>query len=257
MCVMPVHEAAQSGYSKASSTYVSGRPGYPVQIDGWLQDTVVMGPGKQAVDLGAGTGKFTTHLIRTGADVIAVEPVQAMLDLLRKTHPVVTAVEGTAASIPLDSESVDAVFCAQAFHWFATEETLEEIRRVLKPNGILGLIWNVRDENCDWVAALSRIMTPYEEATPRFHHGHWRSVFPATGFADLQELTFEHAHRGSFETVVIDRIMSVSFIASLPQIKRDDVEQQIRGLSGNYHDLSDETDVSFPYQTYIAWTSKL
>ncbi len=251
-----VHHAARSGFSRASSAYVSGRPGYPEEIDGWLRDALSLCLGKLAVDLGAGTGKFTAHLVRTGADVTAVEPVQAMLDELRHSYPSVCAKEGSATRIPLGDKSADAVFCAQAFHWFASTGTLDEIRRVLKPGGILGLIWNIRDETRDWVAALSRIMVPYQEGTPRFHEGQWRSVFPAEGFEELQERTFQHAHRGHFEIVVVDRIMSVSFIAALSPSKREDVERQIRGLVGSCPDLSDETEVRFPYRTLVAWAEK-
>ena len=157
--MIDVHHAAQSGFSKASSAYVSGRPGYPKKIDSWLRDTLGMCPSKIVVDLGAGTGKFTAHLVPTGADVIAVEPVPQMLDELRKSYPSVCAKEGSATRIPLDDESADALFCAQAFHWFASTEALDEIRRVLKPGGIFGLIWNIRDETADWVAALSRTCT--------------------------------------------------------------------------------------------------
>ena len=255
--MIEVHHAARSGFSRASSAYVSGRPGYPKKIDSWLRDTLGMGPNKRVVDLGAGTGKFTARLVRTGADVIAVEPVQPMLDELRRSYPSVRAKEGSAARIPLDNESADAVFCAQAFHWFASSETLDEIKRVLKPGGVLGLIWNIRDETVDWVAALSRIMSPYEEGTPRFHEGQWRSVFAADGFAELQEAKFEHAHRGHFDTVVVDRIMSVSFIASLSLRKREEVDRQIRRLVNSYPDLSDQTEVIFPYRTLVAWTAKI
>jgi ubiquinone/menaquinone biosynthesis C-methylase UbiE len=225
-------------------------------IDSWLRDTLGTCSNKLAVDLGAGTGKFTAHLVRTGADVIAVEPVQPMLDELRRSHPSVCARQGTATRIPLDDVSADAMFCAQAFHWFASTEALDEIKRVLKPGGILGLIWNVRDETVDWVAALSRIMVPYGEGTPRFHEGQWRSLFPADGFAELQEAEFEHLHRGHFDSVVVDRIMSVSFIAALPPGQRAEVERRIRRLVNAYPDLSGQSDVRFPYRTLVAWTNK-
>jgi ubiquinone/menaquinone biosynthesis C-methylase UbiE len=251
-----VHHAARSGFSKASSAYVSGRPGYPKEIDSWLRDTLGMCSNKRVVDLAAGTGKFTAHLLQTGADVIAVEPVQPMLDELRRSYPSACAKEGNATHIPLEDESADALFCAQAFHWFASEETMNEIRRVLKPGGVFGLIWNIRDETTGWVAALSRIMAPHEKGAPRFHEGQWRSVFPTEGFGDLREATFEHAHRGHFETVVVDRIMSVSFIASLPQSEREEVGQQVRRLVHVYPGLSDETDVTFPYRTFVTWTEK-
>ena len=251
-----IHYAARSGFSKASSAYVSGRPGYPKEIDTWLRDTIGMRTNKRVVDLAAGTGNFTAHLLQTGAEVIAVEPVRPMLDELRRSYPSACAKEGNATHIPLKDESADALFCAQAFHWFATTETMNEIKRVLKPGGVFGLIWNIRDEATGWVAALSRIMRPYEKDAPRFYAGHWRSVFPAEGFGDLQEATFEHAHRGDFESVVVDRVLSVSFIASLPQSARDEISGQVRRLVNAYPGLSDETDVTFPYRTLVAWTEK-
>ncbi len=254
--MIEIHHAARSGFSKASSAYVSGRPGYPKEIDNWLRDRLGMHANKRVVDLAAGTGKFTAHLLQTGAEVIAVEPVRPMLDELRRSYPAACAMEGSATRIPLEDASADALFCAQAFHWFASADTMTEIRRVLKPGGIFGLIWNIRDETTAWVAALSRIMAPHEKGAPRFYVGHWRSVFPAEGFADLREATFEHAHRGDFESVVVDRVMSVSFIASLSRSERDKVGRQVRRLVNSYPGLSDENDVIFPYQTYVAWTEK-
>ena len=46
----------------------------------------------------------------------------------------------TACSASLPDASVDAVVCAQAFHWFATTEALSEIARVLKPEGVARVI---------------------------------------------------------------------------------------------------------------------
>ncbi len=121
------------------------------------------------MDLGAGTGKFTRLLARTGARVVAVEPVDAMRAQLAEALPQVQALAGSAQSIPLANGFADALVCAQAFHWFATVEALEEMRRVLTAEGRLGLVWNVRDESLDWVAEITRIITPYEGDAPRFY----------------------------------------------------------------------------------------
>ena len=252
-----IHHSAQSGYSKASTIYVSGRPGYPPEIEGWLSVQMAVEAGKKVVDLGAGTGKFTARLLQTGASVIAVEPVGPMREELQRTYPAVDARDGSAARIPVEDESVDAVFCAQAFHWFASKETLTEIKRVLKPGGILGLVWNVRDESIDWVSALTQIMLPYDQGTPRFQSGQWRTVLPAEGFSELQEVRFKHTHRGDFESVVVNRIMSVSFIAALPMSDQEHVRGQIWNLLSSCDDLSDEAKVSFPYETLATWMVKL
>ena len=160
----------------------------------WLRDDLALSAGKTVLDLGAGTGKFLPHLRATGAAVIAVEPVPAMRAQLTQRNPGIEAMAGTAEQIPLADGAADAIVCAQAFHWFANPAALAEIHRVLKPGGVLGLIWNVRDESVGWVAALTRIMAPYEAGIPRYHSGEWRRLFPAEGFGPLRERHFPNSH---------------------------------------------------------------
>ena len=49
-----------------------------------------------------------------------------------------------AEQLPLKSESVNLLTCAQCFHWFDFEAFFTEARRVLKPNGVLALITYIR-----------------------------------------------------------------------------------------------------------------
>jgi SAM-dependent methyltransferase len=244
-----IHHIASEGFSAGAATYVEGRPEYPAEIETWLADDLALSRGKTALDLAAGTGKFSPRLLATGATVIAVEPVRAMLDQLIRQYPEIDARSGSAQHLPLDDGSVDAVVCAQAFHWFATPEALHEIHRVLKPGGAFGLVWNVRDDSVPWVAALGRIMKPFEGDTPRFHSGKWRAVFPAEGFSPLREKHFSNRHTGPPEKVIIDRIFSVSFMAALPPDQREVVTSQLRQVIASYPELAGKTEVTFPYET--------
>ena len=191
--VLSIHRAAATGFAKGAATYVKGRPDYPPEVEDWLRGDLSLRKGKTVLDLGAGTGKFIPSLRATDAAIIAVEPVPAMLAQLVERNPGITAKEGSAEHIPLAGNSVDAVVCAQSFHWFARREALAEIHRVLKPGGVLGLIWNVRNESVGWVAALTEIMRPYEGNTPRHHTQKWRQLFPAEGFGPLRERRFPNA----------------------------------------------------------------
>lgn len=244
-----VHPSAAQGFANGSDLYSQGRPDYSPMTADWLRRDLGLGPGKRVIDLGSGTGKFLPRLKDVGADIIAVEPVDAMRQELSRAHPDVTAVEGTAQSIPLPDSSVDAVVCAQSFHWFATTEALAEIRRVLKPGGALGLIWNVRDESVDWVGAITRLIAPFEGDTPRYHTQAWRKLFPAEGFGPLQERHFPGGHRGPAEQVIVKRTLSSSFIAALPQGQRDQLADQLRHLIATHPDLTGQDPVTFPYDT--------
>ncbi|OPA84972.1 SAM-dependent methyltransferase [Pseudomonas fluorescens] len=244
-----VHTSAQQGFSTQAVTYAQGRPDYPRQLTGWLAETLHIDAHSTVIDLGAGTGKFTRMLSTLAPTLIAVEPVAAMGAQLRKLLPDVRLLNGTAESIPLEAASADALVCAQAFHWFSTEAALAEIHRVLKSDGRLGLVWNVRDESVDWVAAITEIITPYEGDTPRFHTGRWRDAFTGELFSPPEMTCFPYQHVGSPQEVIMDRFLSVSFIAALPADEKATVTAQLQALIDTHPDLKGRDTVAFPYQT--------
>jgi len=244
-----MHAAAAKGFAREAQAYARGRPEYPVALDQWLRDDLKLDASRTVVDLGAGTGKLTHRLLATGANIIAVEPVQEMLAQLTQAVPTVAARSGTAEKIPVNNAAVDAVVCAQSFHWFATAAVLKEIYRVLRPGGSLGLIWNVRDESVDWAAAMTAIMAPYEGDAPRYRSGEWRKLFPAEGFGPLREKHFANGHTGAPEQVIVDRVLSTSFIAALERPQQHIVAARLRDLIARTPELGGRDEVTVPYET--------
>ena len=244
-----IHLSAAIGFSARADAYMQGRPGYPPDAEHWLRTDLALCKGKTALDLGAGTGKFLPYLIATGATIIAVEPVAAMRDRLVESHPSVQAMEGTAEAIPLADSTLDAVLCAQSFHWFASSAALAEIHRVLKPGGVLGLIWNNRNIDTPWVAAIEAVTQPYERETPSQKSGAWLRLFPADGFGPLSERSYEHGHRGDPERVIIERIRSVSYIAALAPEEQALVVTRLREIIATAPALAGQSNVTFPYRT--------
>ncbi|HEU5333322.1 MAG TPA: class I SAM-dependent methyltransferase [Actinocrinis sp.] len=106
------------------------------------------------LDLGAGTGALTRHLVGRFPAVFAVEPDQRMRDVLTESCPGAVALDGVAEKIPLPDASVDAVLVSSAWHWMDPALAIPEIARVLRPGGMLGIIWNRRDTTVPWVADL-------------------------------------------------------------------------------------------------------
>jgi SAM-dependent methyltransferase len=119
--------------------YERGRPGWPRQV----VEIVDAESTATVLDLGAGTGKLTRLLSDAFARVVAVEPADAMRGMLSRLCPGAEALSGSAEQIPLADATVDAVFAAQAFHTFDTPHALAEIARVLRPRGVLVLLWNL------------------------------------------------------------------------------------------------------------------
>ncbi|HUQ11736.1 MAG TPA: methyltransferase domain-containing protein [Steroidobacteraceae bacterium] len=248
-----LHPTAAQGYGQGANIYARGRPDFPPQALEWLRQDLGIGPGSITLELGAGTGKFTRLLAKTGTDVIAVEPVAAMLAQLSAEMPGIRALRASAQSLPLADASVDCAICAQSFHWFATAAAVAEIRRVLRPGGALGLIWNVRVQSVSWVSELTRLIDRHEGDAPRYDDGEWRKEFPAPGFGVMRERSLPHLHTGSAEQVIVDRMASVSFIAALPETEKRVLLDQVRALIDRTPELAGQSAVSMPYETRMYW----
>jgi SAM-dependent methyltransferase len=214
-----VHRAAR-GFDSAAGVYDRVRPGYPPQAVDWLVSTLRLGAGRTVLDLAAGTGKLTAALLGTGARVVAVEPSDGMLEVLRAAAPEAEALSGTAEAIPLPDASVDAVTVAQAFHWFANDAAIAEIHRVLKPGGALGLVWNRRVLSAPAHALLEEVMAGAVGETPRHRDGDWERVLEASPlFSALASAEFPNDQPQTPEGLV-ERAASTSFIAAMDEPER-------------------------------------
>jgi len=134
-------------FSNRVADYVKYRPHYPTAIITFLQDIYLLTTDKLIADIGAGTGISTQLFLDAGYRTIAVEPNAEMRDKaqeLLSTYPGFTAADGTAENTGLASGSVDTVIAGQAFHWFNAQNARAEFKRILKPGGIVALIWNER-----------------------------------------------------------------------------------------------------------------
>jgi SAM-dependent methyltransferase len=250
-----IHEAAARGFEAAVERYERGRPGYPEDAVAYLLRELEVGPGRDVLEIGAGTGKFTELLVPSGARVAAVEPVAAMRAALARNCPDVRVLDGTAEDLPLEDASADAALAAQAFHWFNGDRAVREIHRVLRPGGRLGLVWNARDEGSDWSERLTAIFDRVAgEGDPRYASGRWREAFERSdAFGPLHHQVAYHVHEVSREGF-LDRVLSVSYVASAPKAVRDGVVDEVFDLLDTHPELAGRERLLMPYRTDVFWT---
>lgn len=134
-------------FDLAADAYARARPGYPDEAVRWLVD----GDARDVLEVAAGTGKLTAGLRAAGHRVVATDVSATMLARLAATVPDTRVAAGAAEQLPVRSRSADVVVGAQAFHWFDLARALPEAARVLRPGGVLALVWNARDDRIPWV----------------------------------------------------------------------------------------------------------
>lgn len=95
-------------------------------------------PGERVLDVAAGTGGSTAALAETGAEVVACDLSEGMIEVGRKRHPELTFVQGDATDLPFEDASFDAVTISFGLRNVEnTEKALREMARVVKPGGRL------------------------------------------------------------------------------------------------------------------------
>lgn len=151
-------EDMATSFGAQAGNYEVGRPDYPFEAVAWMLERMPHG-SRRIADVGAGTGKLTRVLAEApDAEVVAVDPDPVMLATLRGAVPGVPTFQGSAEQLPLPDASVDAVVLGQAWHWVDPVAGSAEIGRAVRSGGVLGLIWNIRDDRVDWVRRLTEIM---------------------------------------------------------------------------------------------------
>jgi SAM-dependent methyltransferase len=223
-----VHRAAATGFARSAQAYERGRPGYPDAAVDWLAARIA---GPRVVDLAAGTGKLARPLADRNFDVVAVEPVAQMRAVLAADGRV-EVVDGTAERIPLPDASADAVCVAQAFHWFDGPRALAEIHRVLRPHGVLALVWNRRRMEDEIHRRVHELLEPHRRGVPAHATDPWRrAVDESALFAPVATATFDNEQSLDADGIA-DRFGSVSFVAALDAGPRRRVLDALRALAG-------------------------
>jgi len=137
-------------YSDKVESYVRYRPSYPAEVVDLVERAC--GPGGCLADVGSGTGIFTRLALDRGLRVHAVEvnpEMRAAAEAWLGGEPRFVSVAGTAEATTLRDASVDAIVCAQAFHWFDPVRVVPELDRILRPGGTIALVWNNRRLDAD------------------------------------------------------------------------------------------------------------
>lgn len=97
--------------------------------------------GKRVLDLGCGSGEKTALLCQRGAQVLGVDVSSELIALaeqrLRQADLMAELKVGSAYSIEIADESVDVIFCASVLHHFNIPAAVSEMRRILRPDGVI------------------------------------------------------------------------------------------------------------------------
>jgi SAM-dependent methyltransferase len=238
----PAFEDRRLSFGAEAGTYADHRPGYPAAAVAWVLDAATH-PVRDVADVGAGAGALTRLLAERGLSVTAYDADGQMLAELERRVPGVPTRVSAAESLPLDDASVDAVLVAQAWHWFDKPAAAVEFVRVVRPGGVIGLLWNVRDSRVPWMAELSDLIGG--EDTMRASRSEAMaeivSVHPGVEHADFPHIV----------PMTPDRLLGLLSTYSYVRLRADadDVYAAVRRLLATHPGTAGRAVLDVPYVT--------
>jgi SAM-dependent methyltransferase len=173
------HPARALSFGAIAERYDRFRPGPPAEALQWI----LPAQPRTAIDIGAGTGALTRLLVGEVRHVIAVEPDPRMATVLAARVPTAHVVAARAEALPVYDGWADAVVGSSMWHWVDETSAAFEVARVLRPGGVLGLLWNGPDRSQAWLSDfLSATGTAAEDERlhPSHHELHLPSDAPLT-----------------------------------------------------------------------------
>lgn len=166
-------------FAAVSANYADFRPRYPAALFDWLAEHA---PARSlAWDCAAGTGQASVDIAERFAQVVATDASRTQIEAA-VPHPRVLYRVATAQDSCLVDRSVDLVTVAQALHWLDLEAFYTEVRRVLKPGGLLA-VWTYGMHSMGDAAIDARVRHFYADVVGEYWPPERAHV--ETGYRDL------------------------------------------------------------------------
>jgi SAM-dependent methyltransferase len=242
-------------FSNRVENYVKYRPSYPAEVLRLFETEMNLRKSSVVADIGSGTGISARLFLENDCAVVGVEPNAAMRaaaeDFL-KEFPNFTSVDGTAENTTLETDSVDIVVAAQAFHWFNVEKTREEFKRILKSQGFVALMWNERELNAtDFLRDYERFLSKYGTDYTTVRHDN----IDEKKLRDFFQIDFRHETFPNVQTLDFTGLKGRMLSASYMPSEQDSVfEPMIAELQRLFADYEKESKIDILYTTNIFYT---
>jgi ubiquinone/menaquinone biosynthesis C-methylase UbiE len=239
-------------FSDRVDDYKKYRPSYPQHVIKLLSHRIDLSNASVIADIGSGTGISSQLFIDNGNTVYAVEPNNEMrnaAELYFSNHPKFISISGTAENTNLESGSIDFIFAGQAFHWFNKSLAKIEFERILKKEGHIVLVWNVRDDTDDFQKEYEAIL----KQLPEFNDSSHKNISDQDihDFFSPKEMQKESAE--NFQTFNLEglkgRLKSSSYIPKSGPV----FEKLMVQAESLFYKFERNGTIDFLYKTDIYW----
>jgi ubiquinone/menaquinone biosynthesis C-methylase UbiE len=238
-------------FSDRVADYIQYRPHYPIEFLDILKTEIGFDSTKIIADIGSGTGISSELFIDNRNTVYAVEPNLEMREAAEEifvSNSNFNSINGSAEQTNLESNSIDLIVCAQAFHWFNKELSKLEFNRILKPDGHICMIWNERSTASEFQKSYEEILFESITEYKNVNHKNIDIKILEEFYFPRKLKKFKLLNHQLFELAGLKgRLMSSSYCPK-QGYEYDNLMQRIENLFSQY---KENGKVKFEYETRV------
>jgi ubiquinone/menaquinone biosynthesis C-methylase UbiE len=218
-----------------------------------LEEALKLDDSRVIADIGSGTGISSLPFLQKGYTVQAVEPNKEMREAAEQMlsdFPNFRSVNGAAEETNLPDNSVDLVFCAQAFHWFDKEKCKKEFNRILTENGHIVLAWNDRNMNSGFQQEYEQLLYDNLDEYKFVNHRNISEEIVEAFFAPkaMNKIILQNSQTFDFSGLA-GRLRSSSYFPKSGE-KYDELMATMKDIFDKYQR---NNTIIFEYDTKIYW----
>lgn len=130
-------------WGKASENYAKYRDIYPKSMYKKLNELGVGVRNSYCLDIGTGTGVLPRNMQSYGAHFTGIDIAENQIRMAKELSKGMNIdyVTGNADTLPFKNEQFDSISAVQCWRYFDKQKIVPELYRVLKPNGILAIVY--------------------------------------------------------------------------------------------------------------------
>ena len=237
---MPRHrdrELLRATFGSVPEQYDRARPSYPEAVFDDLAEIARLKPGARVVEVGPGTGKATTELVRRGYAVTGVELSPDLAAIARHNARDAEIVVAEFEHWQPETAGFDAIVATAAYHWIAPEHRYTKPLALLKPGGALAVVHGRHVLPAGGDPLWAEVQEDYDAVVPRPDNApppppegivdEWQTEFLASKVFErietrrhLQELVYTADE-------LVDLLGTFSDNLALPAAQRDELFSRI------------------------------
>lgn len=192
----------KDNFSVQSAAYAQFRPHYPAEMIHYIMSQVK--DYNTALDIATGNGQVAVALSPYFDTVYATDISVKQLQNAKQL-PNIIYKEGSAENTGFANEKFNLVTVAQAIHWFKFDEFYAEIKRILRPDGVLAVMgYGLFSTNPDSDVIISHfyknIIGSYWDAERKYVDDNYTTIpFP---FKEIEAKKFINQFTWTFDQLV-------------------------------------------------------